>query len=349
MVGRRVAFAVPGDLATPTGGFAYDRRVIAELRTLGWQVDVIDLGDSFPRPRSAERATARNRLAAVTADTLVIDGLALGVLPDEAAEISRLRPLIALVHHPLALETGLTPAEAAALRDSERSALAAARHVIVTSAATADILTADYGVASARITVAPPGSDPAPWAMGSSDDRVNLLSVGAIVPRKAYDVLVAALASLADLPWRLTIVGDRQRSPDTAHRLDAEIARLGLAGRITFAGAVSEAELAASYLAADVFVLASHFEGYGMAAADAVAYGLPVVATAAGALAQTIPPAVAILVPPGDAGALSEALRTVIVDGKARRRRRDAARTAAAALPRWPATAAKIAQAIEVL
>ena len=132
---KRVTFAVPGDLATPTGGYAYDRRVIAGLQTLGWQVDAIDIGDCFPRPNDVQRAVARYVLGTTPPDApLVIDGLAFGVMPDIAAELSKTHAIVALVHHPLALETGVSVEEEAALKKSEREALTHARNVIATSA-----------------------------------------------------------------------------------------------------------------------------------------------------------------------------------------------------------------------
>ena len=207
---RRVAFAVPGDLATPTGGYAYDRRMIAELERLGWQVDVVDLGEGFPWPSDETRARAWLRLSDVPPGrTIVIDGLAFGVLPEAALQLRVENPLIALVHHPLALEAGLSMQQANILRTCERAALIAARLVIANSAETARHLTSDYGVAADRIVIACPGTDPAPMAQGSRDGIVRLLSVGAVVPRKGFDVLIAALATLADLPWQLTIAGDR--------------------------------------------------------------------------------------------------------------------------------------------
>ena len=114
---RSFVFAIPGDLATPTGGYAYDARMIAELAKLGWRAEVLDLGSEFPQPGAACRAAARTRLATVPqGERIVIDGLALGVLPHEAAGLAATHKLVALVHHPLALETGLSEAEAAALR-----------------------------------------------------------------------------------------------------------------------------------------------------------------------------------------------------------------------------------------
>jgi glycosyltransferase involved in cell wall biosynthesis len=348
---NEVVFAVPGDLATPTGGYGYDRRIIAELAVLGWQVRVVDLGDGFPRPSAAQCTQACLRLAALPpAVPIVIDGLAYGVLPEVGERLGATHRLLALVHHPLALETGLDADEATALRVSERAALAHAPRVIATSAATARLLTAEYGVAPERLTVVQPGSDRAvPPPRRERPGEVALLAVGSVVPRKGYDVLIAALAKLRDLPWRLVIVGDRGRSAETARQLDAEIARRDFATRISFAGVVSPDRLAALYAAADLFVLASHFEGYGMAYAEAIAAGVPVVGTSAGAIPETVPVGAGVLVPPGDSDALAATLRRLIADHDERARLAAGARAAAAALPTWADSARLFAQVLEGL
>ena len=347
---KRFAFAVPGDLATPTGGYAYDRRMMTELGELGWQIDLLDLGEGFPWPDEAARATAQSRLLAMPAGrSIVVDGLALGVLPETASQLAGRNPLLALVHHPLALEWGLSVKQADALRASERAALAAVQGVVVTSAATARLVASDYGVPAERIVVARPGSDPALMSQGSQDGVVRLLSVGAIVPRKGFDVLITALATLTDLSWRLTIAGDRTRDRNAAARLDADIARHALGDRIAAPGAVSPQRLAALYAEADVFVLASHFEGYGMAYAEAVAHGLPVIGTSAGAIPDTVPPDAGLLVDPGDSFALAKALRRVIGDAGLRRRLASAARAAAPQLPTWRHSAEIFARALEAL
>ena len=347
---KRLAFAVPGDLATPTGGYAYDRRMIAELGQLGWQIDLLNLGEGFPWPNAATRTTARTRLLATPAGRIiVVDGLALGVLPETASQLAGRHPLLALVHHPLALESGLSVEQADALSTSERAALAAVQGVVVTSAATARLVASDYGVPAARIMVARPGSDPAPLAQGSQDGVVRLLSVGAVVPRKGFDVLIAALATLADLPWRLTIAGDRTRDRGAAAQLDADIARHALENRVAVLGAVSAQRLAALYAEADLFVLASYFEGYGMAYAEAVAHGLPVIGTNAGAIADTVPPDAGLLVDPGDIPAFAGVLRRVIEDAGLRRRLADGACAAAPQLPTWRQSAEVFAHALERL
>jgi glycosyltransferase involved in cell wall biosynthesis len=342
----RLAFAVPGDLATPTGGYAYDRRVIAELRRGGFEVAVIGLGDGFPWPGEQVRAAAIETIAAVASDRpVIVDGLALGVLPEVAVQACRSR-LIGLVHHPLALESGLSVAQAAALRASERAALAGAAHVIATSAATARRLVSDYGVSADWLTVAPPGNDRVPLSRGSGGGTPALLSVGALVPRKGYDVLVEALARVADLPWRLTIVGDPGRDPSTTATIAADIVRAGLSERITLAGAVSPERLDELYDGCDLFVLASRFEGYGMAYAEAIAHGLPVIGTTAGAIPETVG-AAAVLVDAGDVAALAQALRTVVGDRTRRELLAATARQAAEGLPSWEQTGRRFARAIE--
>jgi glycosyltransferase involved in cell wall biosynthesis len=280
---------------------------------------------------------------------IIIDGLALGVVPDIAAELARRNPLLALVHHPLALEWGLSAGEAESLRRSERVALASAHGVVVTSATTAHIIVADYDVPADRVSVARPGTDPAPRARGSEHGMLQLLSVGAIVPRKGLDVLVAALARLADVPWRLSIAGDLTRDAVAAEKLHSEIARHGLTKRIALLGAVSSERLATLYDTADLFVLASHFEGYGMAYAEALARGLPVIGTTAGAIPETVPREAGLLVAPADTAALADALHRIITDARLRRCLSEAALVAARQLPTWSQSGAIFARALEKL
>jgi glycosyltransferase involved in cell wall biosynthesis len=343
----RVAFAVPGDLETLTGGYAYDRRMIFELEKLGWKIDLVNLGDGFPRPSQEQLEVAQQQLAAVPAGRpIVIDGLAFGVLPELAKQLSLRHPLTALVHHPLAMETGLTEAQADLLA-SERVALAAATRVVATSATTARLLVAEYGVPEDRIVVACPGTDAVAAAHGRNDGIVRLLAVGAIVPRKGFDVLIGALATLTDLLWQLTIAGDRGRDPKAAAQLDADIVRFGLGGRVAVLGAVSHERLAEFYAGADLFALASRYEGYGMVFSEAIAYGLPIIATTAGAIPETVPARAGILVAPDDAIALAAALRRAIENPEERGRMTMSARAAALALPNWRDSAQLFARALE--
>ena len=215
----RVTFAVPGDLATPTGGFVYDGRIIQELRRLSWKVDVVNIGELFPNPNRDERAKAMAMLASASPGSpTVLDGLAFGALPE--AGILRFRtPLIALVHQPLASDPALGTIDANNFHKSESAALASASCVVTTSEATARLLRTEYDVANERIRVVLPGIDRSPEALGSDCSTVRLLSVGSILPVKGYDLLIEALASLTEMSWHLTIAGDRSEA--SRHRFSS--------------------------------------------------------------------------------------------------------------------------------
>jgi glycosyltransferase involved in cell wall biosynthesis len=340
-----VAFAIPGELATPTGGYAYDRRLLELLPAYGITVHHVGLPASFPTPTQSDLAETERRLRSTPeAAVLLIDGLAYGAMPVDL--IRRLdRRIVALVHHPLGLEPGLGPEREEALLASEIAALGEARWVITTSMATARLLAEEFDVPSSRITVAEPGTEPAPRAVGTATP-VALLAVGAVSPRKGYNVLVDALSGLAHLDWRLTIAGALDRAPEATAALRAAVAAAGFADRILLAGAVSDAELAQLYDRADIFVSPSLFEGYGMVLAEAMARGLPIVASTGGAAADTVPDSAGLKVEPADVTALREALRVMIADPNLRRNLADGAWAASRTLPRWSDTALRIAEVV---
>jgi glycosyltransferase involved in cell wall biosynthesis len=341
------AFAVPGDLSAPTGGYAYARRLLALLPAHGVNLVHLRLPDGFPHPSADELAETERRLVQSPCPVLLVDGLAFGALPADLVRGLR-RTVVALVHHPLGFESGLAPQRRAELLVSERDALAEAARVIASSRFTARLLVSHFAVPPDRIEVAEPGTEPAPRARGTGDP-VSLLAVGAASPRKGYDVLARALAELRDLDWRLTVAGSLDRDPETAASLRRAIIDADLETRVILAGAVGADELARLYDAADVFVSPSLFEGYGMVLAEAMARGLPIVASTGGAAAETVPDGAALKVPPGDVPALRDALRDMIANPDLRRARADAAWAAGQALPRWPETAAKAAAVLRGL
>ena len=345
-----MSLVVPGALDTPTGGYAYDRAIVGELRARGWQVDVHTLGGGFPHPDPGGLADAEALFASLPDGAVVLcDGLAFGAMPGPAERHATRLRLVALVHHPLAAETGLAPARAAALFESERRALATARGVVVTSRSTAAQL-ADYGVAADRIAVVMPGTAAAPPAQGTRASNpaaaAQLLCVASLVPRKGHAVLVEALHRVRELPWRLTCVGSLDLDPATAREVRDLAGARGLETRIAFPGPVRSADLGGYYDSADVFVLPTFYEGYGMAVAEAVARGLPVVGTCTGALPELVDERNGVLVPPGDLEALTLALGDVIGDDTRRERLAAGARARAAGLPTWPQAAAAMESAL---
>ena len=341
----RAVFAVPGNIETPTGGYAYARRLIAAGREAGLLLDHWPLPEGFPETSLALLAETERRLSlAPEGWPVLIDGLACGALPPDL--IARLPgPVIALCHHPLGLETGLRDDRAARLLEGEAAALEACAGVVTTSRATADLLVERLGVRRAAITVAPPGTDPAEPAHGSGGSAVEILSVGSLTPRKGHDLLIDALAPLAHLDWHLTIAGAGDRDPAFAAALEARIAAAGLGDRVTLMGPVGEAELDALYDRADLFALASRYEGFGMVFAEAMARHLPVLGPDLPAVAEATRGA-AHLVAPDDAAALSDALVPLLSDPAARARLSAASASAAGKLPRWADTARCVAGAI---
>jgi glycosyltransferase involved in cell wall biosynthesis len=343
---RSLDFVVPGDLQTLTGGYGYDRRILAGLQALGWRVSVQALDSSFPHPTSAALSHADQVFAGLHEQALVlVDGLALGAMPQVVRAHSSRLNIVALVHHPLAAESGLEPARALELQHSERQALLSVRHVIVTSHATKQALAA-YGIAPERISVVQPGTDEAPLAR-RQHDALQLLCVAAVTPRKGHDVLINALAPLASLRWTLTCVGSTTRDPATAAQLRSLLAHLGLEKRVLLTGEVSAAALSDYFLAADLFVMPTRLEGYGMAVAEALAHGLPVIGTQTGAVADLVGSEAGLLVKPDDVHALRAALERVLKEPALRVALAKGAAAVRNGLRRWPQACALMAQILE--
>lgn len=340
-----VWFAIPGDLATLTGGYAYARRLMAALPAAGWYPHHLQLPGSFPNPSPGDLAATAEMLSALPEQTAVlVDGLAFGALPPHLlAELDL--SLTVLVHHPLAEETGLSTEAAARLRASERAALPMAQSVVVTSGHTLETMVRDYGVPRDWLTLARPGTDPAPRAKGSPDVP-NLLTVATLTHRKAPDVLIDALARIADLRWTSTLVGSIERDAATTAKVRELIARHGLQDRVALRGELQDEALSAAYAGADVFALPSRHEGYGMVFAEALARGLPIVACAAGAVPETVPADAGLLVPPDDPQALAEALRRVLSDVAFRRQLAERSWQHGQHLPTWNDAAGCVGEAL---
>ena len=326
-------FLVPAPFDAVSGGYEYDRRMVAGLRAAGHEVDVVELAGQHPLVDDAALRAARAAWENLPPHTVpIIDGLGLPAFPAEALAS---RPTVGLIHHPTALETGFAEADRARLRATEKKLLPLLARVIVTSAPTADRLVEDFGVARDRITVIVPGTEDAPRCPGSTDDVCRLLSIGTLVPRKGHDVLLRSLRRLGDLNWQLTIVGNPTRDPVHAHGLAALAEELGIAGRVRFAGELVHDALEAEWQRADVFVLATHWEGYGMVIAEALKRGLPVAVCNGGAAGALVPAEAGVVCPVGDHEQLSKALRRLIFSRDLRPYLGENAWQAGQALPSW--------------
>jgi glycosyltransferase involved in cell wall biosynthesis len=344
----RIALLVPAPFDTVSGGYIYDRRLVAGLRALGHAVQVIELPGHHPLPDDAATEGARAALGAVPEDArIVVDGLGLPSFAPFAEALVR-RHAVGLIHHPTAQEHGTPGPVRDALRAIEAELFPRLARLVATSPLTARRLPDDFGADPARIGVVEPGTDPAPRSPGSGGDGCAILSLATLIPRKGHDVLIRALATLPDLDWSLTVAGGA-RDAVYAQGLAALAEQLGVAQRVSFPGEVVAEEVEALWAGADIFALASHWEGYGMAVAEALARGLPVAVTAGGALAELVPVAAGVVSPPGDVVSLGKALRRVIFDAGLRAEMAEAAWAAGQKLPRWEdratAFAAELAQA----
>ncbi len=328
----RTTLLVPAPFDTVSGGYGYDRRMVGAWRASGHTVSVRELAGSHPLADAAaigDAAAAWNAADGIP----LIDGLALPAFAAHAASFAE-RGAVGLIHHPVSMEAGLAPDEQAALREIERTLFPLLPRIVVTSATTAATLTQDFAVPAARIHVVIPGTDPAPRCTGSGAATCHILSLGSFTTRKGHDVLLRALARLFDLDWRLTIAGALEDGP-VAASLKTLAAELGIAPRVHFLGPLLDADLAAMWQSADLFALATHYEGYGMAIAEALKRGLPCAITNGGAAGKLVPPEAGAVCEPGDVVTLSKSLRRMIFDTDLRRDMADAAFAAGAKLPGW--------------
>lgn len=337
MTRRPIAFAIPGDINTITGGYIYERRLLESLREIGHEVTHIQLGPSFPHPTPEDMDHAVEALTALSPDqALILDGLVYGSI--DTAGLSQVRAdIIAMIHHPLALETGLDPAQSDYLFRTERDNLALAARVLVPSPHTAHILTSRYNVPPGKISIAPPGSDRRP-ATRDPQAPPLIISVGILHPRKGHDTLIRALHSLRDLPWSCVIAGGAH-DPAHAKALTHLIADLDLSDRVSLPGRLTDTELDAQYRRASIFALATRYEGYGMVFDEALLWGLPIVSCATGAVPDTVPSDAGLLVPPDNPEALADALQRVLSEPSLRTDMEIAAARAGRTRPTWRDTA----------
>lgn len=347
-----LAFVVPAgidDPRQPSGGNIYDQRVRDGLRAHGWQVRQIDCRGRWPMPDSRARAALADRLAGLAEGTTVLlDGLVACCVPEVlVVHASRLRMAV-LLHMPL----GVPPimGDAATVIAHERRALACARRVIVTSEWAARWAGADGVVGSECIVVALPGTDPAPCAVPEADGT-RLLCVAAITPLKGHDVLLDALAAVRSRTWRLACVGSAAADPAFVHALHQQAAAAGIGDRLSWCGVLHGTALERVWAQSDLLVLASRKESYGMVVAEALAHGVPVIASEVGGVPEALERAAdgglpGRLVPAGGVGALAQALRCWLSDPALRERWRAAARAQRGGLPRWADTVACIEAAL---
>jgi len=339
-------FVVPGPLDLRTGGSIYNARMVSALQRRGWNIAVRELDGDFPAPSSIAVASAAAMFATLPTDCVVIvDNLAYSAMPDVAIAAAERLKLVPLVHMSLAEEAGISEPIALTRADDERRALGVARAVVVTGRAMIDRVAA-YGIASDRITLVTPGTDRAPIASGSGESVLQLLCVAALTPGKGHDVLFRALAENRRRAWHLTCVGSSTRCPETAQRLRDLVVALGLADRVTFTGELEGPQLDAQFERADLFVLATRRETFGMAVAEAVARAIPIVSTATGEIPALVGEG-GVVVDAADPSTFITALTRVLADSAVRTKLREGVKAARLRLTGWDDAAVTMAAVVE--
>jgi glycosyltransferase involved in cell wall biosynthesis len=341
--GHQVHVVVPegiDDPARPSGGNTYDRRVCDGLATLGWTVHEHAVPDAAALARTIRRIP--------DGAVVLLDGLIASPSPEVlVAEARRVRQVV-LMHMPL----GHRPpdGEADVVRAREREVLAAAAAVVTTSAWTRRRLAELYALPADRVHVIEPGVDAASIAPGTAAGD-ELLCVASLTPDKGHEVLLGGLAMTTDLSWRCACVGSLVRDPQFADGVRRRARDNRLDDRVRFPGPQIGPELDRAYAAADLLVLASHAETYAVVVAEALAHGLPVLATEVGGVTEALGHGddgarPGLLVPPADPAALAAALRTWLGDTELRARLRRAACERRTQLRPWAATAAALADVL---
>jgi glycosyltransferase involved in cell wall biosynthesis len=337
------------DPARPSGGNMYDRQLCRGLSSKGWSVHEHAIGGCWPRPDAASFAALARVVQRIPNDALVLlDGLVASTASEVLVpQAMRLR-MVVLVHMPLGHDP---PADGAAeVRMREHAVLASAAAVVTTSAWTRQRLLELYDLPADRLHVAHPAVDAAPPAPGTAAGGA-LLCVAAVTFGKGHDLLLDALARARDLPWHCLCVGSLERDPAFVEAVRERSLDSGLADRVQFVGARTGADLDRSYGAADLVVLASRTETYGMVVIEALARGVPVIATDVGGVSEALGHGAdgirpGLLVAPEDPAALAAALRDWLGDAELRGHLRQVAIERRKSLPEWSTTASVVAGAL---
>lgn len=335
-----ILFVIPGDINLPTGGYRYDREIINAWQNSGVDVTLININGNYPFPTNADKQTALNKIAELPkADIAVVDGLLGGASPEFMQALSKVLPTVALIHHPLCLENGLDEETAKTLESSELAGLAFTSGIITTSPATTLTVSNLFEYNKDKIHTVLPGVERGETSKGSNNSTVNLLCVGSIIERKGHKDLLLALSELTKLDWHLDCIGSTDFDAALFVELKQILETKQLTNKVTFHGSVSEEAILNGYTKADVFVLPSLFEGYGMAYAEAIVRGLPVIGTTAGAIPDTVPKTCGILVEPSNIQSLRQALQKMIMDKELRNQYHEAAIKAELSFPTWESSA----------
>lgn len=343
-----VNFIIPGDIDLPTGGYRYDKRILHEWQQIGLECNLISLNGDFPFPEKLDIQNAISQIAEFPkADICVVDGLAGGAMPQFMERLKSDSPVIALIHHPLCMENGLTTAQAEQLSKLENDGLRFVNGVATTSPTTSETVSELFSSVPEAIETILPGVERGEISKPYLDGPFHLLCIASLIERKGHRFLIDALSNLKELNWVLDCYGMMNQDSAIYEATLEQIERLGLADRIKLHGSVKDDQIKKAYAEAHLFVLPSLYEGYGMAFAEAIVRGLPVIGTTAGAIPKTVPDTCGMLVEPENSKSLAQALHLMLSDKDVLKNYRAGAIEASAGFPSWRSSAVKFKNFLE--
>ena len=301
-------FLIPGDIETLAGSYIYDKRIIEGLKAKGHTVNLQRLADDFPFPSDESLVQCKKIVKSIPkSEPIIVDSLAFGVIPEILEDVAATNPIIALIHVPLSVDPIYSAYQRTLLTSNEQEAFKLASKFVVTSEYTLDVLL-NLGIEMPQIKLVVPGIDDFPQKKNFPDKPFKLLSIANMCRSKDHSILVRALSALKDKDWLLDCYGNLDMDREYLSDLQAMIRKNHLQEKILIHGIVSGQELTNAFLNADLFVHPSDFEIYGMALSEALAHGIPVVASTGGGICKTVPSKMGQFFKPGDVYGLQSIL-----------------------------------------
>jgi len=301
-------FLIPGDIDTLSSCYIYDKRLVEGLKKKGHDVEVYRLGDDFPFPSEDSLNHCHKVIKSIpSAEPIIIDSLAFGTIPSILKEVSATNPIVALIHLPLSMDPNYSAYQRTLFTSPEMEAFSLATKFVVSSEYTFEILL-NLGIEAHKINLIIPGIDHFPQKKNYPEKPAKLLSIANLCRSKDHAILVRALTALKDKDWVLHCYGNLDMDRDCLADFQAMIRKNSLQKKILVHATISGKELSDAYLDADLFVHPSDFEIYGMALAEALAHGIPVIASTGGGICKTVPAKMGQFFKPSDVYGLQSIL-----------------------------------------
>lgn len=309
-----IHFMAPGEIETLSGGQVYNSHILAGLEALGYNITMHYLGDDFPFPDELTIAKCKAIFKILPqGEPVIIDSLALGSLLPVLMEFYGKNPYIALLHLPFAFNEDIHPNQRDILAQQEKSVLAVTSAIVATSTYTSKII-ANWLKLSPPVYIIPPGVEVNKRKFYWPPYPKRFICVSNYMPNKGQYILIKALTSLKHLNWQLYCFGHKNINPRYVDSLNSVVEKYSLHDKVFINEALTGNKLEEAYLDSDICVLPSYFETYGMVLTEALAHGIPVIASSGGGIRDTVPISMGLFFKPGDISELQSVIRTILAD-----------------------------------